>query len=71
MIDAVVITCIWILVPFAMRNHLWWLVGSSNSAAGLSQLLQLLSISAAVIFAAVYVPESLLHTHREPSGQGC
>lgn len=71
MIDAVVITCIGILVPFAMRNHLWWLVSSSNSAAGLSQLLQFLSISAAVIFAAVYVPESLLHTHREPSGQGC
>jgi len=45
-----VITCIGVLVPFALRYHLWWLVGSDNSAAGLSQLLQLLAIAAVAIF---------------------
>ncbi|MGO9079983.1 MAG: hypothetical protein ACLQDY_13210 [Streptosporangiaceae bacterium] len=65
-VDAAVITCIGVLVPFAMRNHLWWLAGSSNSAAGLAQLLQLLAGSAVVIFAAAYACESLLRLHGHP-----
>jgi hypothetical protein len=54
---AAVITCVGILVPFALRSHLWWLVGSSDSAAGLAQLVQLLGVSAAIIFTAAYVCE--------------
>ncbi len=34
--EAAVITCIGVLIPFALRYHLWWLVGSDNTAAGLS-----------------------------------
>jgi hypothetical protein len=64
-VDAVVITCTGILVPFALRYHLWRLVGSTNSTAGLSQLLGLLRISAVVIFAGAYSAESLLRAHSE------
>jgi len=64
--DAVVITSVGILVPFALRGHLWWMVGSNPDAAGLSQLLQLLGIAAAAIFATSYLSESLLRRHRDP-----
>jgi hypothetical protein len=56
-LDAAVITCIAVLVPFALRDHLWWLVGSTGAAAGLTQLLQLLAICALAIFAASYSGE--------------
>ncbi len=69
-LDAVAITCIGILVPFAMRNHMWWLVGSHNSAAGPSQLLQLLAIFAAAIFGLTCLAESLLHLHHDPARRG-
>jgi hypothetical protein len=57
--ESAVITCIGVLVPFALRYHLWWLVGSTNSTAGLSQLLQLLAISVVAIFSAAYLCGSL------------
>ncbi len=63
LIDSLVISSIGVLVPFAFRYHLWWLVGSNNSAAGLSQLLGLLGISGAIIFFAAFLAESLLHLH--------
>lgn len=70
-VESLVITYIGVLVPFAMRYHLWWLVGSSNSAAGLWQLLQLLGIFAVAIFAASYVPRSLWRMHRDQAtGRG-
>jgi hypothetical protein len=65
MADAVVITSIAILIPFAMRNHLWWLIGSDNADAGISQLVQLLTVCTFAIFAAAYVLESGLHLHGE------
>jgi hypothetical protein len=64
--DAMIITCIGILIPFALRYHLWWLVGSSNSAAGLAQLVQLLALSAVTLSAVAYAAEVMLHLHREP-----
>lgn len=63
LIDATVITCIGVLVPFAFRYHLWWLVGSNNSAAGPSQLFGLLGIFAALIFFTALFVESVLHLH--------
>jgi hypothetical protein len=65
LVDAAVITCIGVLIPFALRYHLWWLVGSNNSAAGLSQLLQLLAVAAVAIFSTAYMCGSLWRMHRD------
>jgi hypothetical protein len=68
--DAAVVTSIVILVPFALRGHLWWLVGSTNADAGISQLVRLLAICAVAAFAATYLVESALHLHRDRGPQG-
>lgn len=57
--DAAVVTCAGVLVAFAFRYHLWWIVGSSNAVAGLPQLLALLGISALSVFAVALALESL------------
>jgi hypothetical protein len=67
--DALVIMCIGILVPFALRGHLWWLVGTNEATAGLTQLAELLVIFATAIFAVVYGAESGLRLHRDPAGR--
>jgi hypothetical protein len=64
--DAAVITSGGILIPFAVRNHLWWMVGSTADAAGLAQLLQLLAIFTVAIFTVTYLSETLLRVHRGP-----
>jgi hypothetical protein len=61
--DAAVITCAGILVPFAVRNDLWWVIGSNQAGARLPQLVQLLGIFTVVIFVAAYGAESLLRLH--------
>jgi hypothetical protein len=66
LLDSSVIMSVGILVPFALRYHLWWLVGSTNAAAGLAQLLGLLALSGIVIFGTTYIAESLLGLHSEP-----
>lgn len=63
--EAAVSTCIGVLIPFALRYYLWWLVGSDNTAAGLSQLLQLLAIAAVAIFSTAYICGSLWRMHRD------
>jgi hypothetical protein len=63
--DAAVITCVGILVPFAVRNDLWWVIGGNQAGARLPQLVQLLGIFAIVIFVAAYGAESLLRLHGE------
>ena len=62
-VDAGVLTCVGVLVAFAFRYHLWWIVGSRNAVAGLTQLLALLGISAFSVFAVVLALESLLRIH--------
>jgi hypothetical protein len=66
LIDAAVISSVGLLVPFALRNGLWWMVGSNRTAAGLPQLLALLGISILVIFVAAYAAETALHLHSAP-----
>lgn len=66
LLDASVFMSVGILVPFAFRYHLWWLVGTNNSAAGLAQLVGLLVISGIAIFGVVFGAESLLGLHSEP-----
>ncbi len=63
MIDALVITCVGVLFPFALRYHLWWIVGNSNVTAGLSQLTELLLLFAGGIFAAAFAIETGLRLH--------
>jgi hypothetical protein len=65
LIDAVVITCIGVLFPFALRYHLWWMVGSTNAMAGLTQLIELLLLFAAAIFATAFAVESGLRLHSQ------
>jgi len=62
-IDAVVVTCVGVLVPFAFRYHLWWMVGSTNAAAGATQIAELIAISAVAIFTVTLGAEALLRTH--------
>jgi hypothetical protein len=66
LIDAAVITSVGLLVALALRNGLWWLVGSNSTAAGLPQLVALLAISTLVIFFAAYAAETVLHLHSQP-----
>lgn len=63
MIDALVIMCIGVLFPFALRYHLWWMIGSSNSTAGLTQLMELLLFFAGAIFGLTLAVETVLRLH--------
>jgi hypothetical protein len=65
LLDAGVITSAGVLVPFALRYHLWWLVGATNADASLDQLVELLLLSAGVIFAVVLSAESIMGSHSE------
>jgi hypothetical protein len=66
LLDAAVISSVGILVPFALRNGLWWVVGTDSAAAGLPQLVALVAISAVAIFALAYAAETALGLHAEP-----
>jgi hypothetical protein len=63
LLDAGVITSAGVLVPFALRYHLWWLVGATNADASLGQLVELLLFSAGMIFAVVLSAESIMGGH--------
>lgn len=65
LLDAGVITSAGVLVPFALRYHLWWLVGATNSDASLGQLVELLLLSAGMIFAVVLSAESIMGSHSQ------
>lgn len=67
-IDAAVITSIGVLIPFAFRYHLWWIVGSTNSTAGIPQLAAMLAICAVMIFATTVSVESLFRLHSNGTG---
>ena len=64
-LDAGVITSAGVLVPFALRYHLWWLVGATNADASLGQLVELLLLSAGTIFAVVLSAESITGSHSQ------
>jgi hypothetical protein len=65
LIDAGIVTCIGILFPFALRYHLWWMVGSTNAMAGLTQLIELLLLFAGAIFATSFAIETRLRLHSQ------
>ncbi len=66
-VDALVAVSVGVLAPFALRYHLWWVVGSHNAVAGLGQLVALLTISSLVIFAVTLVVEVVLGYHEPKS----
>ncbi|MGH3286511.1 MAG: hypothetical protein ACRDPD_17835 [Streptosporangiaceae bacterium] len=61
--DASVLACGGVLVIFAFRNSLWWIVGSSGNLAGIPQLSLLLIIFAVPFFVLPFAAESLLRRH--------
>ena len=63
LLDSVIATMIGILVVFALRLHQWWLVASSNSVAGLRELVVLLALCGAAIFCGTWAVESALTIH--------
>jgi hypothetical protein len=62
-VDATVLTGLAVLIPFALRDHLWSLVGSSDAAAGVPQLAELLGIFTPGIFVTSLAIESALNLH--------
>ena len=64
--DASVLACAGVLVIFAFRNSLWWIVGSDGNLAGIPQLSLLLIIFAVPIFVLPFAAETLLRLHDEP-----
>jgi hypothetical protein len=62
-VDSAVLTCFGVLVPFAFRGSLWWIIGTNGNAAGVTQLAELLGVFAVVIFAVALTAESLFRLH--------
>jgi hypothetical protein len=62
-VDATVLTSLLVLVPFALRARLWFLVDTSNAVAGVAQLAEMLALCAVVIFASVLVTEEVIGLH--------
>ncbi|MHB1508015.1 MAG: hypothetical protein ACYCST_01085 [Acidimicrobiales bacterium] len=60
LIDAAVVTCIGVLVPFALRYRLWRVVGATNARASLLELVELLLFAAGPMFSAGFAGESIL-----------
>jgi hypothetical protein len=63
-LDACVAGCGAALICLALRNWLWWAVGTTATTASNLQLALLETGGMAVAFAAVFAAESLLGTHR-------
>ena len=68
LLDASVITCVGFVAALAFRNSLWWIVGSSATAAGLPELALLLGITGLTVFALVLALETALRSHPDQSG---
>jgi len=62
-LDAGVLACVGVLVVFAFRNSLWWIVGSRAAVARIPQAYALIGLAAAALFAVVFAVESLSNTH--------
>jgi hypothetical protein len=62
-LDAAVVACTGVLAALAFRDSLWWVIGSRASAAGTSQVAELLGLAAVTSFAAAFAVESLRNSH--------
>ena len=65
-LDASVVACIAALVALAFHDSLWWIVGSSPSAAGTAQFATLVGSATFVAFLVVFMVETLLLSHSRP-----
>lgn len=66
-LDAGVIACAGAIVTLALRNSLWWVIGTSASAAGNGQFASLLGMAMLLAFSGALIVESALHTHSHPA----
>ena len=62
-LDASVIACVAAIVTLALRNSLWWAIGTSASAARNGQFASLLGIAMLFAFSGTLIVESALRTH--------
>ena len=63
LIDAMVATCASVPVALALRDSLWWIVGSTGDRAGLGQLAMLLTVLGGAVFLVVLAVETALAVH--------
>ena len=66
-LDATVIACVAAIVTLALRNSLWWAIGTSASAAGNVQFASLLGIAMLLAFSGTLIVESALRAHSDPA----
>jgi hypothetical protein len=68
-LDAAATMCASVPVALALRDSLWWVVGSTSERAGLGQLWTLLAATGCAAFLAVLAAESGLGIHRDGAGR--
>jgi hypothetical protein len=62
-VDATVIACTAAIVTLAFRNYLWWMIGSSPTAAGPQQFATLVGSATVLAFGVALSIEALLRSH--------
>jgi hypothetical protein len=67
-LDAGVVACIVAIATLAFRGSLWWVIGSSSSAAGPAQFATLVGSATLLAFGTVFTGETLLRSHSGPAG---
>jgi hypothetical protein len=65
-VDASVAGCVVTICVLAFRDSLWWIVGSSPSAAGPGQFAMLAGSMSLLAFLVVFAAETLLRWHSRP-----
>lgn len=62
-LDASIAACVAAIMTLALRNSLWWVIGTSASAAGNAQFASLLGLAMLIAFSGALIVESALRTH--------
>ncbi|MGA7089004.1 MAG: hypothetical protein WB116_12150 [Candidatus Dormiibacterota bacterium] len=62
-VDSSVAACALVIAVLALRNYLWWVVGSTPAAGKLPQLALLFGCAALISFAITFTVETLLRSH--------
>ena len=66
-LDAAVVGCVATIAAVAFRDHLWWSIGTSSSAAGPPQLAALLISATLLALVLAFSLETLLGYHSKPA----
>ncbi|HUY24022.1 MAG TPA: hypothetical protein VMV09_01800 [Candidatus Saccharimonadales bacterium] len=68
-VDSSVAACALVIAVLALRNYLWWVVGSTPAGAKLPQLALLFGCAAFISFAITFTVETLLRSHSNRQSQ--